>query len=436
MTTPFLEPEADDLATVAEALAFIDAYEGSTSGSDSVASPVGPDPNSASGVEVSDSVDSVRGETVDGQQKPKPRRKRRSKNPAGYSTKLLHRKKAEMQQLREQALQLEAKVAQLKLTRAVGVGALAAHASQLKEKAECRWIELAQIELQRRQRSEHTNRKLKALLANQVKVDDALRAVVMKRSVLEGMEFLFEKSPTVQSSLDAVDNSAVIMAELEKKASEMYLGSRVLFEKESSISTISCEMRRRVDKQLGQMVEIISNAPLSCSMEVACSSLWKELMTMRTYPDKSYRYMQTSTPNVMEKSFDQILRGKAGATPINGLQVMKKFEETDRIVLARAYRMLPATDGLHLRGKVWTIFSRSEADPAETCEVRSFIQLYMETQPGFSPTPEDVAYLRDVAFETWSMKMRTHAQYLQEVMVEAAAGAPAGASQLLLKSIC
>lgn len=138
----------------------------------------------------------------------------------------------------------------------------------------------------------------------------------------------------------------------------------------------------------------------------------------------------------MEKTFDQILRGNAGATPINGLQFMKKFEETDRVVLARAYRLILPTDGLHLRANAWTIFSRSEENPAEASDVRAFVQLYMEIQPGFSARPEDDAYLRDVAFETWTMKMRGHAQYLQEVLIEAATRAPAGASQLLLKSVC
>ncbi|OWZ00245.1 hypothetical protein PHMEG_00028610 [Phytophthora megakarya] len=416
------------MATVAEALAFIDAYEGSTSssvngntsGSDSVESPRPEVPNS------NVSIDS----------KPqKPKRKRRSKNPAGYSTRLLHRKKAEMQQLREEALQLEAKVEELRHTRVVGVGALAAHATQLKKKAEFRWMEMAMIEFQRRQRSEDTNKQLRALLVNQSKIDEALRGVVMKKSVLQGMDLLYDK-PTMLRKPLAVDNSCVIMRELEKKVAEMYLESTCLFENDTEPLTISCEMKRRFDKQLGDTVEIVSSAPLSCSMDAASSSLWKELTTIRTYPDKSYRYMQTSTPNVMEKNFDQILRGQAGATAINGLQFMRKFEEEDRVVLARAYRMLLPTDGLHLRGNVWTIFSHSPTNPAEVSEVHTLVQLYMEVQPGLSARPEDVAYLKDVAFETWAMKMRGHAQYLQEVLIEGAAGAPEGASQLLLKSIC
>ncbi|KAE8878955.1 hypothetical protein PF003_g36904 [Phytophthora fragariae] len=187
------------------------------------------------------------------------------------------------------------------------------------------------------------------------------------------------------------------MAQLEIKAAEMYLGSRGLFEGESKFCTISCKMRRKADAHHGEMVEIVSCAPLSCPMEIASSSLWRELTTLRTFPDKTYRYMQASSPNVMEKCFDQILRSNAAATPLNGLQVMKKFEEADRVVLVRASRMLPATDGLHLRSDAWTIFTRSEADPTEACEVRTFVQLYMERQPGLSASPKDIAYLRKVA---------------------------------------
>ncbi|KAE9187907.1 hypothetical protein PF005_g20270 [Phytophthora fragariae] len=123
------------------------------------------------------------------------------------------------------------------------------------------------------------------------------------------------------------------MAQLEIKAAEMYLGSRGLFEGESKFCTISCKMRRKADAHHGEMVEIVSCAPLSCPMEIASSSLWRELTTLRTFPDKTYRYMQASSPNVMEKCFDQILRSNAAATPLNGLQVMKKFEEADRVVL-------------------------------------------------------------------------------------------------------
>lgn len=108
---------------------------------------------------------------------------------------------------------------------------------------------------------------------------------------MQGMNFVYDKPSMSQGPLDTVDNSSVIMAELEKKVSEMYLGSRTLFESESGTPTICCEMKYRTDRQLGKTVEIVSSAPLKCSMEAASNSLWKELTTIRTYPDKSYRYV-------------------------------------------------------------------------------------------------------------------------------------------------
>ncbi|KAL4145194.1 hypothetical protein PRNP1_012867 [Phytophthora ramorum] len=423
MSASFLEPEGDDLATVAEALAFIDACEGSASPSVN---------GSTSGSDSGGATSPTTLQSGDNAQLSKPKRKRSSKNPAGYSTRLLHRKKAEMQQLREQALALEAKVEYLRRTKAVGVGALAAHAEQLKDRAQSEWMQVAMLEFQRRQRAEVTNRRLKELLKNHKTVDDALKGIILKPSVLQGMEVVLEKPPSVQGPL-AVDNSEVIMAQLEKKVAEMYISSKLLFEPESGELPISCEMNRRFDDQLGNVVEIVTKAPLSCPIEAASNALWKELTTIRTYPDKSYRYMQASKPNSMEKNFDQIIRGKAGATPVNGLQFMRKFEEDDRIVVTRAYTMLLPTDGMQLRGRVWTIFSRSETDPIEASEVRFFVQLYMEVQPGFNARPEDITYLRDSAFETWSSKMRGHSQYMLEMLIEAASGVP---SPALLRGVC
>ncbi|GMF66671.1 unnamed protein product [Phytophthora fragariaefolia] len=217
---------------------------------------------------------------------------------------------------------------------------------------------------------------------------------------------------------------------------------------------IRCEMRRRVDKKLRQVVEIVSSAPLSCSVETASGSLWGVLTSNRSYIDKTYRYVSTEVvsfvvlfayldfvsplqvqpngPNAIGKSFDQILRGTTSMTPVNGLQVAKRFEEADRVVLTVAHRMLVPTAGLHLGGNTWITFSRSETDPAGACEIHSFMQLYVEIQPGFSASPNDMAYFRDAVFEAWSTRMRTYAQRLQGSMIEAASSAPIGASQLLL----
>ncbi|KAG7382572.1 hypothetical protein PHYBOEH_010410 [Phytophthora boehmeriae] len=428
----FLEP--DDMATVAEALAFIDSCDSeafsSASGSDSGGSPLPPDKR------VPSSSNVPRSETVDDSFSSKPKRKRRSKSPAGYSTQLLHRKKAEMQELREQAKELEMKVEQLKRSRAVGVPAIAAHSKQLNRQADVKWMELATLEFRRRQQAEKLNRRLKKILQRQFKVDNALKAVVMKGSVLEDVDFVFGKTPTFQDSLAVVDNSEAIMAQLEKKVSEMYLESNDLFDSGMEMPSISCQMKQRFDRYLGKTIEISTSAPLACSMEIASEALWKELTTIRTYPDKSYRYMQTDKPNSMQKNFDQTFQGGDGGVPVNGLQFMRKFEEANRIVLARAYKMLLPTEGIHMGCNAWTVISRSELDPQGASDVRFFLQLFMEGEEGFSARIEDVAYLRDLAFETWSSKMRNHAQFLQEILIETGAGMSEATMKRLRAGMC
>ncbi|EEY55249.1 uncharacterized protein PITG_09158 [Phytophthora infestans T30-4] len=248
MTDVLLEPE--DMATVAEALAFIDACEGSaspstncsTSGSDSAASPLSDSQSLTLAIDLP-SFKAVKTES--------------EASVEEYSG--VFDAPAAPQESRDAAA----------ARGGLGVGALAAHVAQLKKTADCKWMELTMIELQRRQSVKYTNRKLRTLLANQARVDEALRGVVMNKSVLQGMDFLDAKPPTSQGPLAAVDNSSVIMAQLAKKVSEMYLKSATLFETETETPTLKCEMQHRVDPQLGLTVEIVSSAPLSCSIEAA-----------------------------------------------------------------------------------------------------------------------------------------------------------------------
>ncbi|RLN49704.1 hypothetical protein BBJ28_00005026 [Nothophytophthora sp. Chile5] len=418
----FLVPEGDDLATVAEALAFIDACE---SGEDPSATSNSSD--DGSGSSISDVAAVAHSAKTSGSEEHLAKRKRRAKSPAGYSTRLLHRKKEELQQLREQALELETRVEQLQRSKARGFVVEEQHAMQPKQRG--KWMETAMLELHKRQKVEKMNRRLKFILSNQAKVDDALRGLVMKRSVLDvrlSRSFLLGvvclimgNQPTARSTLDAVDNSGVIMAELEKRVGQMYLDSDSLFEAKPP-SLFSSRMQPKFDEIRGKSIEIVTNAHVASSMEAASAALWKELTTIRTYPNKSYRYMQASSPNSMEKNFDQILRSQAGATPVNGLQFMRKYEEKNRLVLARAYVMLLPTDGLHLRAQAWTVITRSEMESLGGCDVRVYIQLSMEGKDGASATTGDIAYLQDVALNTWSMKMQGHAEYLQDLMIEAA----------------
>jgi hypothetical protein len=124
-------------------------------------------------------------------------------------------------------------------------------------------------------------------------------------------------------------------------------------------------------------------------------------------------------PEAVAKGFDMTLRSRRGTTAVNGLQFMKKFEESDRVVQVRAYTLLLPTEGVRLRGHAWTVISKSAADPHKS-DVQFYLQLFVETQSGVYPRKDDIDYIREVGLEAWSLKMRMYSVWLQEMVVEKA----------------
>jgi len=126
-----------------------------------------------------------------------PAKKRRTRSAASSSTRLQQRKRAEIQALREQAQELEAQVALLKKNKFLpgdSVLELDAELGEAEEgvlvvqdttkKPPATWHEMAIQKYKERLMSEKTNRRLKAILSNQEKVNDALSKLLQKRSVL------------------------------------------------------------------------------------------------------------------------------------------------------------------------------------------------------------------------------------------------------------
>lgn len=140
------------------------------------------DPDAASGDELSSSPpppDATVGAGTSSQKKKKKR------SPASSSTALQRRKRAEIAALRELAVELEAQVADLKRLHPGDKLRVVSGAKRKPGATRSLWRELAVLQSRERQRAEMVNRKLKTILSNHQQVNDALRALVHKRSVLE-----------------------------------------------------------------------------------------------------------------------------------------------------------------------------------------------------------------------------------------------------------
>lgn len=175
--------------TLRQALAFIDAYELSSSSSD--------DQDHLSGSPNSPGFLSYSSPSLSSPEREPASGKSRSAPAPAVRTRKRHNTKKELEQLRLDVKTLEGTLESLKSGSLRTIGAtLAPHstamtvaAQQVAEKAkkemEAMWMDLAVRQNRRRQQSEATNRQLKRTLGKQLKVAKYLEVLLARRTLSE-----------------------------------------------------------------------------------------------------------------------------------------------------------------------------------------------------------------------------------------------------------
>ncbi|KAL3670895.1 hypothetical protein V7S43_004080 [Phytophthora oleae] len=398
----FLEREEDMDAMLAEALAFIDEC-------DSNGKPVKTRSSNSSSVSSS----------VVARKPPKSNKtQRRVGESQCYSTQLQQRKKAELRALREQAVDLQEQVKVLLHRRQKSRAGKEKNSITQNEEDDSReWFQKAVNEFQRRQKAERTNRKLKEIWANQGKVNGAFRHLVQRRSLLYGKDFVFEdeEHKALESSVE--DETMTIISQLEKSVETLYLTSNSVFPPDLP-ETISCNTRvKRSSDMNGNCIEIITTTPVSSSLNFAADVVWKDLNVKSQDPERIYSFIRGRKPDSLEKNFLIALHNPSGVLNIDGFQFMRKFEESDRVVVIKHNILTLPHMGLEFRDRCWIIISRSKSDPTHASVARTCYQLYAEGSENFSSN-EDVVHTRDYILSCLSGKVRRDHQMLQNLLIE------------------
>ncbi|KAL4145121.1 hypothetical protein PRNP1_012794 [Phytophthora ramorum] len=394
--------ESDESATVHEAIAFIDSWpqlelsgssaegEGS-SGNDSTATP------------------------DERQEKQKKRR------ASGYSLKFQRRKKEELASLRDQAESLEVELRTL--TQLGRPSRRKESTTKLSNSAtKSKWHSTAMIKFRELQEAEKTKRKLLELLRNQAHVNNSVRRLLRKTSLLPGFEDLLTSHPlSPRHPLAQSDDSAMIIAQLEGVVSSMRMECGFMLEPLETLSTSSTMLVKHNEND-GKMVEITTITPMTCSMEAASAWLWDNLSALREYRGKSYNYLRQSRPDTVEKSYLMELRGRTQAIHVNGLQLLRKYEEADRVMLVRSNLLLLPTESLQFRNNCWTTITPSATNPRESV-VRTCVQLYAESKDGLSIQQQDFDDAKNLALNALSGMYRDHANMIQNALIEEGDGA-------------
>ncbi|RLN87454.1 hypothetical protein BBJ28_00022900 [Nothophytophthora sp. Chile5] len=421
MAMSFFFSEADESAILEEAFAFIDACDDSTTSSSSDSS--GSTTPSNGGVKVKPSP-------VAPSSEPKPKKKR-VRRPETSSTAFQRRKKAELLALRDEAAGLEAQLEKLKrpneipwgmrldlavngTKEASSAGILAETKSAVLMPADRKtgaspWSEQAIRQYRLRLLSEETNRKLKAVLANQAKVNDGLRGLLQKRSVLYGEDFVFANRPQAP----ALDESLSAMTQLETMMDRVYLNCD--FDRQvQKPASMSNTVHVKYDEQRGKTIEFRSTTPMACSIEHACDFIWNAFRSRRT---------QGSGPNTLARKFVMAMQTNAGALRFNRLHSLRRFEENDRFVVVFADILVMPAKGLRFRSEGWMIVTRSTTDPLRSCVARNFGALFVDCEDGGPARPEDREFAQGIALDTLSGNYQAYMDLQQKTLVEEAARA-------------
>ncbi|ETK81323.1 hypothetical protein L915_13172 [Phytophthora nicotianae] len=224
-----------------------------------------------------------------------PKRKKK-RNPPGYTTSLQRRKRAELQNLL---------------------------CSDYPRKAQ--WKALVEYERDARRQAEEANCRLKEILSHQLDTNKKLCRALQKQSLLQGFDFVFGTTPVSPYSFAAFENSKAITDHLQVVVDNLYLTSESLFEPLASSST-GYSVRTTFDKERGKVAEMKATTPVACSMEETAKSVWLEQNGHQPDPQKWARRMLGRKPNSQEKNWILSLTYQSYVKHVKGIQLLQKFE--------------------------------------------------------------------------------------------------------------
>ncbi|KAL4088259.1 hypothetical protein PRIC1_012683 [Phytophthora ramorum] len=409
----FVPTKMDEATTLSEVLTMLDAIDSSES-----------DASSSTSLESEISFKAVSNVSPPQQAQlktPKTKKDRRRKEgPVRYTTSLQRRKKTELKCLREESQQLNAQLEQLRLSRLRHLGMLPTLTAPTHNSGPSTWRSLVMIESEGRERAERINRELKLIMAKQLSVCASIRKVLGRSNVLEGMNFVFDFQPTCDRPLSQLDFSDAILAELSNSLGQLRLEVDTVFPALKGDISITCTTRNKCHEVCGNRVETTSITPMACAMQQAAQILWRHITTKQNKDtQKSFRFVRTRNPNSLERNcMASLPDGKGALLSLDGVNIVSKYDEENRIVLVGTTTWFLPTGGLQFEDHHWTTISPSPVDPLHASVVRSCYQLQVKRVDTASVLPLDFAHVEGVVLNSIGRKLRNVLQLQQNVLLE------------------
>ncbi|ETO69947.1 hypothetical protein, variant, partial [Phytophthora nicotianae P1976] len=386
-----LVTDTDESATLEATLAFLDAWEAPTTKRSF-------DPTVSSFHTPARCLTPQQKQQDQHSRRKKPRRK----YPNSSSTVLQRRKKAEILALRTQVEQLELQLTQLKQVPAAKYALNDVEGALLVEPSHSPigWAEQATMQYRGRLQSEKTNIKLKSIMANQIKVSEALRTLLQKTAAMEDMDFLHpDPCKPLADGLSSMEL-------LEKRVESLYLDADAVFKPEW-MNSISVEAMVKQNQSLGKTVEIISTTPMLCPLKVASDTLWNWFSLAKPVRERT---------NILERNYTLLLESQIGTLEFRKQNFVRRFEETDRVVVIWADILRLPKHKLQFRNQTWMFITPSADAPNDASVLRTFQQLFVDNDE--SHQVQGASFAEKSAFQELSKLYRRFLQSQQRVMLE------------------
>ncbi|RLN65942.1 hypothetical protein BBJ28_00008039 [Nothophytophthora sp. Chile5] len=412
---------ANDQETLAEALAFIDAYDlgaeddgnGSALGSsyDEVDTPLGSHKRSRCDRDLEGAADlHVHGKRT--QEKNKRRH-------AVYSARLRAKKKSEKTKLREQVARLQAQLERLSGSAVLSSSFSSQVSSKLQDHhtrleghtlavgglsaSSKSWLDTAVTQAFLRQTSEVQNTRLKALLGKQLRVSETLEGILRKLPELNNeLDAMIDTPSPMGLQPSSYRNDATShLAELRSYTDRMYADAAAVFDacRAGSDRSVYLNSQIQCDPGLGSsFIELSSSTPMACDLDAGSRLIWSGMQLKQGRCRKYCVQRFQVHENAIVKSYLMAVNAHRDSLEFHGVSFARKFEERDRVLYVWTSAIVPPKGKdenaaneekwwLRFREKGWLMVSRASGNPKHESVFRSCYQVSSETREPLADPP-------------------------------------------------
>ncbi|KAG6603058.1 Replication protein A 70 kDa DNA-binding subunit [Phytophthora cinnamomi] len=318
-------------------------------------------------------------------QKKKPLQKERKAKGSGlpYSTELQRRRKAELQELRLEELQLRDQLNLMVQSFSASNEVFPTSKDPDVRDKKFKWRKRAIAHCEARALAQRTNQTLKQMLQQQFKCFQAVRRQFEQEDALYDLDFLKHMQPTQDRPFLRVDFSRSLLDELSSDLGMMYLGANTVVPTTNSNPSVLLRSQTRLHENGTRYFETTSVTPLACTVHEAGDILWG-YVTKADATDNNKAFNLTRVTSIddcdvtQERQFttSHIIQDSVSALVwLEAASIYRKYSEGGRHILVGAINWLVPGEGLEFKDKFWTVVSAAPMDPTHSSVVQTYYKL-------------------------------------------------------------